>query len=532
MPVPVPDTRSAPGFDTLAETVFDALARQFPVCTASDEFHFFPQVQVDDRDWTRWDDFSAAAISAAIAEMTVWEERLVPIVDEPRVSGAAPLSEVVIDAAMLLRLIRTLRSQLAQVRPHETQPSFYLTIAGIGLAEALEAGPAAFQARLTHLPAFLEQASLNLKRIPRLFRDLGSEMLARQREWLASLDLPPAARVPVEQAYRRLTVQLEQARVRESFLPPVDLYGEIARDHMGSGLGPEEISTRLAAEIAETRGLLSRAAGALAPGRPWQAVVQDLPRPPTRPEDPGGVYRDTIAQLATHCGQRGLTTAVLVAQCPVLVKEIPAYMGPVRSSAAYSMPPGHPPRGGTFFIEHGNHTQCQRLPPDYRLLTAHETYPGHHLLDTSRWRHERPVRRQIEFPTFYEGWASFSEELLFDTGFFAGPVDELLMAKRRFWRALRGLTDFDIHMRRKNIDEAAARLAAEGLPGKRAESMVKRYCLKPGYQLAYTLGRRRFRRLYAAWRRHSHDATRFARRVLAQGQIDFQHLEHLLLKGA
>jgi hypothetical protein len=530
MPVPGPDTRCPPDFATLAETIFVALARQFPVCTASDEFHFFPQVQVDEIDWTRWDDFSAAAISDAIAEITAWEDRLAPIVAETAVSGATRFSAAVMDAAMLLRLIRTLRSQLAQVRPHETQPSFYLTIAGIGLAEALEAGQAPFQARLRHLPAFLHQASRNLKRIPRLFRDLGSEMLARQREWLASLGLPPASRIPVEQAYQRLTTQLRQTKVREGFLPPVDLYGEIARDHMACGLGPGEIANQLEAEIAETRTLLSSAAETLAPGRPWQAVVQDLPRPRARPEDPGGAYRDTIAQLATHCGQRGLTTAALVARCPVQVMEIPAYMGPVRSNAAYSMPPGHPPRGGTFFIEQANHSQC--LPPDYRLLTAHETYPGHHLLDTSRWRHERPVRRQIEFSTFYEGWASFSEELLFDTGFFAGPVDELLMAKRRFWRALRGLTDFDIHMRRKNIGEAAARLAAEGLPGATATAMVKRYCLKPGYQLAYTIGRRRFRRLYAACRRHSDDATAFARQVLAQGQIEFQHLEHLLLKGA
>jgi hypothetical protein len=30
------------------------------------------------------------------------------------------------------------------------------------------------------------------------------------------------------------------------------------------------------------------------------------------------------------------------------------------------------------------------------------------------------------------------------------------MAKRRFWRALRGRVDFDIHMHRRTLDEAAA----------------------------------------------------------------------------
>jgi uncharacterized protein (DUF885 family) len=211
------------------------------------------------------------------------------------------------------------------------------------------------------------------------------------------------------------------------------------------------------------------------------------------------------------------------------VETIPDYMTPVRSSAAYSMPPGHPPKGGTFFIQRAK--PGDQTPPDYRLLTAHETYPGHHLLDSCRWGHPRPVRRQIEFPIFYEGWASFSEELLFDSGFFGGPVDALLMAKRRFWRALRGRADFEIHTRQKSLSEAAADLTAEGLSPAAARAMVRRYCLKPGYQLAYALGRRRLRRLYEAWRGGSGGPVAFARRVLALGQIDFQHLEQSLVKG-
>ena len=237
---------------------------------------------------------------------------------------------------------------------------------------------------------------------------------------------------------------------------------------------------------------------------------------------PGGaqqVYRDAISELARHCSSQGLIAADEVGKCPVTVQGIPDYMRPVRSNAAYSMPPIHPPRGGTFFIlETG---QGASIPADYRLLTAHETYPGHHLLDTSRWRHTRPIRRHIEFPIFYEGWASFAEELMFETGFFSGPVDRMLMAKRRFWRAVRGQIDFDIHMRRRTLDEAAAFLAEQGMDPGRATAMVRRYSLKPGYQLAYTMGRRRFRRLYDDSCRKGIDPVAFARRVLAQGEIRF-----------
>jgi len=204
-------------------------------------------------------------------------------------------------------------------------------------------------------------------------------------------------------------------------------------------------------------------------------------------------------------------------------------MRPVRSNAAFSMPPGHPPGGGTFFILDTGPGAA--IPPDHRLLTAHETYPGHHLLDTCRWRHPRPVRRHLEFPIFYEGWASFAEELLFETGFFEGAVDRLLMAKRRFWRALRGQVDLDIHMRRRSLDGAAALLTSHGLSARRAAAMVRRYSLKPGYQLAYSIGRRRFKRLWTAFRQREGDPAVFARRVLAQGEIGFDHLAQQLARG-
>jgi uncharacterized protein (DUF885 family) len=107
----------------------------------------------------------------------------------------------------------------------------------------------------------------------------------------------------------------------------------------------------------------------------------------------------------------------------------------------------------------------------------------------------------------------------------------MLMAKRRFWRALRGRVDFDIHMHRRTLDEAAACLSAQGMAPRRAMAMVRRYSLKPGYQLAYTIGRRRFWRLYDNYCPKEKNPVGFARRVLAQGEIGFNHLEQVLRQG-
>ena len=507
----------------LAGEVFDSLAEQFPICMASDEFHFFPQARARAFDWSRWDDFSPTGLADVIGKLTRWEHDLC---HQPRQSTPSARD---IDVAMLCRVIRTLRDQLARVKVHETQPTFFLTIVGIGLAEALEAGSQALEARLKYLPGFLDQARGNLKRIPGLFRDLGIEMLVKQRRRLAGLQLPEAYRAAIGDACQRLDSHLRQAPVVENFLLPISLYERIAIEHMGCLLTPDEIERELAQEIEETMAILDQSAASMAPGHPWQAVVDTLPRPPMPPGGAQHIYRDTISELARHCSSQGLIAADEVGHCPVTVQGIPDYMRPVRSNAAYSMPPIHPPRGGTFFIlETG---QRAPIPADYRLLTAHETYPGHHLLDTGRWRHARTIRRHIEFPIFYEGWASFAEELMFETGFFSGPVDRMLMAKRRFWRAVRGQIDFEIHMHRRTLDEAAVFLAELGMDRGRATAMVRRYSLKPGYQLAYTMGRRRFRRLYDESCRKGTDPVAFARRVLAQGEISFHHLAQILQQG-
>jgi uncharacterized protein (DUF885 family) len=96
---------------------------------------------------------------------------------------------------------------------------------------------------------------------------------------------------------------------------------------------------------------------------------------------------------------------------------------------------------------------------------------------------------------------------------------------------MRGQVDFDIHMRRRSLEEATEFLVSAGMGPGPARAMVRRYSLKPGYQLAYAIGRRHFRRLYDAFIAREPDPVAFARRVLAQGEIGFNHLEQLLQQG-
>ena len=511
-----PDT-SPSQITALAETIFNRLAQQFPVCMGSDEFHFFPQVRATAEYDSGWDDFSPEALQALLSEMAAWLRHTEDL-------KAQFLSrEDSVDIETLGDVLQTLREQLTDVGWHRHQPTWYLTIMGIGLAEAAEETSGRLAARLETLPRFLDQARGNLERMPRLFRDLGCDMIQGLRPWLTTLPADPRLCASASDAIEAFRHTLENAPTTQDCLLDRDLYERMARHHMGCRQATDDIAGELEDEIRETRSLLDDLSRRMAPAATWQNVIAGLPPVPLPPAGVGALYRNAIADLAHHCAVQGLTTPAFLERCPVAVTPIPDYMLPVRSNAAYSMPAGYPPKGGTFYIMDAHATTT--VPADYRLLTAHETFPGHHLLDSRRWEQPRPVRRHVELPLFYEGWASFSEELLFDTGYFHSLTDRLLMAKRRFWRAMRGRVDLEIHTRRRSMDQAADLLVECGLPARQAAAMVKRYALKPGYQLAYTMGRRQFRRLYDRAGKSPGAPAAFACRILAHGETGLHHLE-------
>ncbi|MGD9333176.1 MAG: DUF885 family protein, partial [Desulfobacterales bacterium] len=460
-----PETSPA-SVSVLAETVFRRLAQQFPICTGSDEFHFFPHIPTPEACAFGWDDFSLDALQDLDRQMARWLRHLAQL-------AAQPLSwDDRVDVDVLQAVLFTLREQLTDVGWHRSQPTWYLTIMGIGLAEAVTATPEHLTVRMQTLPGFLSQARQNLRRIPVLFRDLACEMIGGLLAWLQTLPATAEHLTAAAEALQTFLQTVKSAPTTEDFLPDRDLYERMARHHMRCGLGTDDIARELKEEIRETRSELEALSHRLAPGRTWQATLADLPPVTPPPNGARALYQAAIADLAGHCIKQGLVSKAFLKRCPVRVESIPDFMRPVRSNAAYSMPAGHPPRGGTFFIMANR--AASFIPADYRLLSAHETLPGHHLLDSRRWEHGRTVRRHVEFPLFYEGWASFGEELLFDTGHFGGPVDRLLMAKRRFWRAMRGRVDLEIHTRQRRFDQAASLLIENGLPARQARGMVQR----------------------------------------------------------
>ena len=112
------------------------------------------------------------------------------------------------------------------------------------------------------------------------------------------------------------------------------------------------------------------------------------------------------------------------------------------------------------------------------------------------------------------------------TGYFDGPWDRFLLAKRRAERAARGLIDLGLQSGQMTIVQAHELLQRVGYPSALADSVVPKYLLRPGYQICYTLGLKQG--LDQLERFGDHDVGLFARTLLSQGEIGFSRLAKIL----
>ena len=514
------------------DRMFEYLAGTFPVACATDEFFYFPQVRLPEPQWSTWDCFSSESVTEVVRRLSAWEDEL---------DGLAlnqPGLEVQIDIALLQKLARTLREQLSEVRIWESQPTFYLTLICIGLAEAMESEePAAKHERAKNLPAFLEQASHNLNGVPVLFRDIGLEMVSDTRNYLVFLKNTLPELKHTLAALDRFNDALKNVSTRQDFHLSRELLERVIRFHVNCDLDIQGVNHTLDQEIKDMRQILEQEARSLVsefnmqcPHPLWSEALKSIPVPTVRKEGLIGLFQGEVNKLAEHCLEQGLVSQNLVSSCPVRVASMPSFLSAIRSAFSYSIPPKHPPSGGTFYVLNKDlsdevHRTGHR---EYRMLTAHETYPGHHLLDVSRWSLARACRRAVEQPIFYEGWACFAEELMRLTGYLTNPGDCLLLAKRRLWHAIRGKLDIGLQTGAMNIPTAAEYLKEMGISTERAMFSARKYTLNPGYQLCYTLGLRRFLDLFDRY--GGDNLPKFVRTVLNQGEINFQDLEKILQK--
>jgi hypothetical protein len=514
--------------DEIGSTLFQVIAQNFPISAASDEFYYFPQVRLERAPRVVWDNFSEESVAAIVKLLSDGEKELNILAGHHPEADSLD-SGMCVDRSLLQKRILALVEQLVEVRAWEFQPTFHLTIACMGLAQAIRSkDPASKHVQARELPVFLTQAAQALKRIPALFRDLGLEMVVDMRKYLLFLKKQLPELKSALKALDRFEETLRRIPTRDNFLLPEELVTRIIRFHLNCGLDLQELDLELDQEIQEMRTFIKNMTGHSSSDLSRTKIFNDIPLPEIGRDGLIGLYRKEVNRLAQHCLDWNLVSSTLYNACPVRVEPVPTFLAVTRTASSYSIPPQHPPTGGVFYVINANvpGEHQKGYQREFRILCGHETYPGHHLLDSSRWSLKQPIRRAIEQPIFYEGWACFAEEILHRTGYLDHPGDSVLLARRRLWRAVRGKVDLGLQTGALDIPTAARYLTKTGMRMEDALSAARKYPLNPGYQLCYTIGLRRFIDLFRRYGQR--DLQKFVRIVLSQGEIDFQDLERIL----
>ena len=268
------------------------------------------------------------------------------------------------------------------------------------------------------------------------------------------------------------------------------------------------------------------------PNKTWEQLYHSFAPYQGAETEIVALYKNEIQRLREFFSQNGFSEELLSA--PVKIKYTPTYLKSVRSSASFAAAFSRDPQEESFFYistqfaqhnskESDQHLQ-RRLSREFKMLTAHETIPGHHFLDSFRRKLSNPIRRQIESPLFYEGWASYAESMLIEYGYLNDPLELLVSLKRELWRSARCQIDVGFTIGKLTEPTALDLLQTCGFDAAEASRQLDRFRLNPGYQLCYGYGSHEFKRLKKKYD-HQFESKDFYEFLLSGGELPFHLIE-------
>lgn len=183
---------------------------------------------------------------------------------------------------------------------------------------------------------------------------------------------------------------------------------------------------------------------------------------------------------------------------PYGVVPVPTYSQKSQTTAYYNRGSLAAGRPGLFFAN--TYDLSSRPKWEMEPLTLHEAMPGHHLQIALAQELEGvpPLRKEMDFTAYIEGWGLYAEKLGEEMGFYKTPYDKMGQLTYEMWRAIRLVVDVSMHTlgwSRENAIEYFIENA--GKASHDIEVEVDRYIVWPGQALAYKIGELQIRELRA-----------------------------------
>ncbi|GAB3245094.1 DUF885 domain-containing protein [Kineosporia babensis] len=467
-----------------------------------------------------------------------------------------------------LEILRTRVSgtlwEQTELRRFETDPLLHLPADGLYPLITRD-GPVpdrlrALNARLTHVPARLEQARSVLHDMPRIHVQTAIER-ARGTVPLLTDDLEPLLEQdeslagPVRQARQDALEALERhVHWLQAQLPVSDGEARLGELNYAARLwytldtetSPDALLTRAESDLQGIEEEIAELAVRIS-GRPMSATLvrevldQAADTAPIAADGVRALCEQALTLITDRVRELDLVTLLPV---PIQVIEVP----PARAGiVAYCDPPGPLEPGAadgllpTFFAVAPSLNDAG-LRREYnghmlRNLAVHEGIPGHalQLAHATGYRGGTPVRTAIRSETFTEGWAVYAEELISSAGLGLGGQDDdwlrLMSLKMALRSAINAILDVRVHAHGMTEDEALQLMTARGHqePGE-AAGKWRRALLTSTQLSAYYVGHREIRDLAARLGSANPDRSRreVNDEILAHGAPPPRHLRTLL----
>jgi uncharacterized protein (DUF885 family) len=204
-------------------------------------------------------------------------------------------------------------------------------------------------------------------------------------------------------------------------------------------------------------------------------------------------YRDAMHRARAFLIERDLVTIPDDEAIDVLAT--PEYLRSVMPFAAYFSPARFDAdQRGIYIVTPAVDDDPNAMREHYYAsisnTSIHEAYPGHHLQLAVASKHPSLTRMLTDAPEFVEGWGMYSEQMMREEGFDAGPAFRVSMYTDAVWRACRIILDVRMHRGELTPEEATDFLVEHtSFEAANARAEVRRYTYTPGYQLSYLLGK-------------------------------------------
>jgi len=506
----------------IARDFFCYMAKEYPVMCSSDEFYFFPRARESIEHLDTLDSLEGAKIE----ENILYVKKIRASLSKIDTKGLGLESRI--DMVVLNQGLSTFLREFDRLRIWRRDPLLYLKIVTIGIDQILSRFSFirshiddALHSRLIQIPRLLNEAKGNLDNVPDAYLGVALEAIdAAVNYFRNSTALNSSDKSTILSSIKDFRGFLLRKSSPVDFIRDRSLIEDILKHTYSYNTDLEEIFEIASKEYARALKDLSRIAKGLKHKRSWQQALYDYKIDIDNEEGLIKLYASQIKKLRTFFRNKGVVTIPKTQDIEAAIT--PEFIRPLRASASYASPITTDRREPAYFYISPN--AFDTIHNEYLFVTAHETYPGHHLLDAVRRSLKNPIRQQIESPLFYEGWASYAETLIDEMGYVQDPLQKMVGLRRQGWRAIRAMLDVGIRIKRLSLSDAASLLKDLGYGSNIVKSMIRHYLLLPGYQLCYTIGKyeiTRLRKRYAS----RIGLKKFHDLILRGGQIPFDLVE-------